>query len=273
MPRKKRVFTAEERAAIGQRLKAAKAAKKAEEDAYKNQNPEIETISPEAASRMSITDNTAVRALEDVNERLVSKLDELEARLSAYESKDKQRQADQVQDKVKGLSVDEHGGLAGIYNKYPLSKSYYPDPTEQLQNEPFLTRFAFKENYVLKWNVDGMVYETKWGTTVAEPKFTVVLYQKMFDDKGEVMPEKLIRLSGLNIFEDPASVRQLVVELDQDTDGLSEKEIFDLVRYHRIKEWLKNVFQPAPLLSNLNRNSETVIDGRVVVIEEQSSLA
>lgn len=253
MPKKN--WTEAERVAFGEKMKAARLAKQ-KQQADENKNPQ--PLEKQTTDRPSITETAA--------------MDKLLERISGLEAQLKQRRASEIEDVEQPFKVDTTGETAGVLYKYPVSRDYYPDPTAQLIHEPFLKRFAFEDNYILKWDVDGMVYETKWGTTVAEPKFTMVLYQRQFDPSSGEPTGKLIRIQQLNIFEDPGSVRQLLVELDIDTAGMSEKQIFDLIRYHRISEWLKAIFQPPTNIGSQRRSTETVIDGRVVVMEEESSV-
>lgn len=252
MPKKN--WTEEEKKAFGQKMKEMRAKKAAQKQTDpQKQNPEPAPLT---------VDTTALKA--EALDVALAEIAELKAQMKALT-------ADSFQEQRPEAKVTGGGETVGLMVKYPIEKTYYPDPTPQLIKEEFLKRFAFEDNFLVKWDVQALQYETKWGVSVVEPKFTCILYQKQFDEDGEPT-DRLIRLSQLVFFEDPGTVRQLMVELDVDTTGKTEREIYDLIRYHRIKEWLKSFFLPPKNVQAAKRTTEEVIGGRVVVIEEASSV-
>jgi hypothetical protein len=258
-----RKWTEAEKKAFGEKMKRLRA----EKAALKTNNPskqtdeveiKIETESPHTPT----VDSPAVD--QELLRIALSEIQELKEKLE-------KSQIDRIKEELPAPALSSMGETIGLMVKFPVEKNYYPDPTADLIKEDFLKRFAFADNFLVKWDVKALQYETKWGTSVVEPKFTCVLYQKQFDEDGNPT-DRLVRLSDFTFFEDPATVRQLMVELDVDTTGMSEKEIYDLVRYHRIKEWLKHFFLPPKNVQASKRTTEEVIGGRVVVMEEASSV-
>lgn len=157
------------------------------------------------------------------------------------------------------------GRPQSVIYKYPVEPSGYPDPSGKLAQEPELRRFAIEDNYIIRWDVDGMVYETKWGSTVAEPKFTVTLYRKMYDENGK-LKDQMILVQRLVLFEDEVFTKKLAHELDiKETDI---DKLMNVVRYERIKRWLLDVFQagPHPRHRSSSRQRQAVIDGKPVIM-------
>lgn len=175
--------------------------------------------------------------------------------------------------RMSGASVGVNG-VQGVVSKYSVEKSYYPDPTQRLLSEPSLVRFALKENYLFRWQVDGVEY-VKNNVAFSEPRFTLELFRKLYDDEGN--PTGRAALVARNMLhEDQMTTRMAAVRL-----GLVEKfgdgednmrEIMDEVRYWRMQQWLLDLFRPAKIETHRKRPTSQVIDGKVVEVFDTETL-
>lgn len=166
-------------------------------------------------------------------------------------------------------SLGKDGRPQGVVQKYPLDPELYPDPREDLLNEPALKRFNLKDNFVLDYKVDGVTYETKWGSMVSEPIFRLTLFQRLFDDEGN--PRKEMRVVQRGVFtEDEVATRQIVADmgLDQDVDL---RDLMNQARMYRYRTWLTRLFKPSKF-KPAKRTHETVIDGKVVELVETETI-
>lgn len=168
---------------------------------------------------------------------------------------------------AQGLGVN--GRPVGLIMKYETDPRFYPDPRPKLMDEPLLQRYGFKENFILTWEIKSdFEYETKWGTHFQEPRFKLVLHQRLYDEYGEPQTTedgqpKLRIIQTHYLFEDSLTVELMAQELGLDLKG---RELNDLVRYERIKQWLMGLFmREKPQKTDL-RPVETVIDGEVVQV-------
>ena len=162
------------------------------------------------------------------------------------------------------VHISANGGVQGRVVKHSLKKSDYPDPTSRLYEDERLKRHNLRENYIFTWDVTGEQYE-KNGVTYAEPRFTVCLYRRLFDDMD--MPTgKAALISRTMLHED-----EFVAQIIADRLGLLEnfantKEMMDEVRYRRIRDWLIPIFIPSKPEEHANRRTEMVIDGKAVEV-------
>lgn len=175
--------------------------------------------------------------------------------------------------RLSGASVGANG-VEGIVSKYPVEKSYYPDPTNRLMAEPSLQRYALQHNYLFRWNVDGVEY-IKNNVAFSEPRFTLELFRKIYDDDG-VPTGKAALVTRNMLHEDQMTTRMASVKL-----GLVEKfgegednmrELMDEVRYWRMQQWLFQVFSPAKIETHRKRPTTQVIDGKVVEVFDTETL-
>jgi hypothetical protein len=163
-----------------------------------------------------------------------------------------------------GVHISAQGGIQGRIVKHSLSKADYPDPTPRLYDDPRLKRHNLRENYIFTWDVEGEQY-TKDGVTYAEPRFTVRLFRRLFDD-NDVDTGRAALISRTMLHED-----EFVAQIIADRMGLLEnfsdtKEMMDEIRYHRIRDWLIPIFIPAKPEEHANRKTEMVIDGKAVEV-------
>lgn len=165
-------------------------------------------------------------------------------------------------------------GVQGVINKYPVEKSYYPDPSERLINEPKLARFAMKENYIFKWDVDGVEYE-KNNIAYSEPRFTLELYRRLYNEDGEFTGKAALVARNI-LHEDQMTTRVaasklgLVKTFGEGEDNM--RELMDEVRYWRIQQWLFGIFTPPKVQTHRKRPTTQVIDGQVVEVYDTEEL-
>jgi len=165
-------------------------------------------------------------------------------------------------------------GVQGVINKYPVEKSYYPDPTARLLDEPSLARFAMKQNYIFKWTVDGVEYERN-GVAFSEPRFTLELFRRLYNEDGEATGSAALVARNM-LHEDQMTTRVAAVRLNlvekfgEGEDNMTE--IMDEVRYWRMQQWLLDLFRPAKIETHRKRPTTQVIDGKVVEVFDTESL-
>lgn len=163
-----------------------------------------------------------------------------------------------------GVHISAQGGIQGRIVKHSLVKQDYPDPTPRLYDDPRLKRHNLRENYIFTWDVEGEQY-TKDGVTYAEPRFTVRLFRRLFDD-NDVDTGRAALISRTMLHED-----EFVAQIIADRMGLldnfsSTKEMMDEIRYYRIRDWLIPIFIPVKPEEHANRKTEMVIDGKAVEV-------
>lgn len=242
MPKKN--MTPEEKKAWGEKMKAAREAKKQQA---------AEQQVPEAKEQEEILSSEDIQAL-------VRRVKELEANFARSATR-----ADFYRDKPE---VTRQGALVGSFEKYIVDPAQYPDPCERLANEPRLKRFAFDINYELKFTVSTVQYQTQDGVNTREPRFTLQLINIHMDDEGNPTNKRhVIRTCILH--EDPQAAieiaRQNNIEVGED-----EKAFLDEMRYLRMRDWLLEAFYPAKPQTN-NNAKEEVIGNQVVTVYEVNS--
>lgn len=163
-----------------------------------------------------------------------------------------------------GVHISAGGGIQGRMVKHSLKKSDYPDPTSRLYDDERLKRHNLRENYIFTWDVTGEQYE-KNGVTYAEPRFTVCLYRRLFDDMD--MPTGKAALISRTMLHEDEFVAQIIADrLGMLDNFASTKEMMDEVRYRRIRDWLIPIFIPSKPEEHANRRTEMVIDGKAVEV-------
>lgn len=231
MPKKE--WTDAERQAFADKMKAARAARTVPE------------VKPEEIK----TDNQS-----DLQRQVI----ELSAKLDLLAS---------MQGVPQGPQVGPRG-MVGTYEKYIVDPKHYPDPTDQLRQEPRLKRFAFDINYDLSFEVQTTSYETKDGINQKEPRFIVELIYIIRDpETGEPTDQRAI-LRKMTFHEDPQAAivvaRQNNIEPDNYPGG--EAQFLNDMRYLRVRDWLLEAFYP-PKNDVLKQNKhDEVIGGRIVEV-------
>lgn len=165
--------------------------------------------------------------------------------------------------------VDQFGKPTGIIQKYSVDPAHYKDPRKALSLLKELERVAFDVNYMLDWEVQQLIYETKFGTSFSEPKFTLVLYRRMFDEDGNPTDKRMLIQRGI-FFEDPAASIKEAVDMGLPVDNANSSEFLESMRFERYKRWLLDIFNPKKLGSTKRKVTEQVIGGKVVEVEEYS---
>jgi chemotaxis protein histidine kinase CheA len=238
----------EQKARNAENLKKAREAKKAKTQA---ETPEQEQ--PQAQAQ-------TVEVPTDVLNKLLSEVEELKANRKDSDPLEALKAAAAMQ----GVSLGKNG-IQGIQYKYSVEKGFYPDPTEQLYQEPRLTRFNLRENYIFKWDVEGVIYESN-NVTYGEPRFVLELFQRMYDNQGNDTG-KMFFIKRAYIHEDELSAR-----LAADKLGLTDKfdtfeDMMNSMRYLVMRNWLLEIFYPKQITTR-NTVINKVIDGKPVQIHD-----
>lgn len=162
------------------------------------------------------------------------------------------------------------GVLTGTYERFTTDSKYYPDPTARLAREPRLSRFAFEDNYELKWEVQLSQYETIDRIRTKEPRFNLKLIVKVYDDlTGELTNRRFVILQGI-FHEDPDAALAIAHDNGIEVEAQTEKEFLDEMRYLRFRDWLLEAFFPtSPPPSN--NKKEIVIGNKLVEVYEVTS--
>jgi hypothetical protein len=187
------------------------------------------------------------------------------------------------------VQLNDLGRAVGIMQKYSVDARDYDDPRPLLMDLPELQRFAFKENYFLNWDVEQLMYETKFGTSYSVPKFILKLYKRLYEDDGTPTPD-IDRATGVQRVDDqgkPMFRSYLVQRFTTTTDpnaavsearrmGLSienanTREFLDQMRFLEYKNWLLEVFQPKKP-STARRTENMVVGSTQVQVESYSEL-
>jgi hypothetical protein len=238
MPKKN--MTPEERKAWGAKMKAARNQKKLNEQIIKTPEPS--------------TDPDLTTLTRQVQEALAEI-----ARLKAVQTPQPVQYASAVS-----------GVLTGTNERYRVDPNFYPDPTPRLRKEPRLSRFAFDDNYELKWEVQLSQYETVDKVRTKEPRFVLSLVVKVYDDEtGELTNRRFVILKGV-FHEDPDAAISIARENGIEVDEQNEKDFLDEMRYLRFRDWLIEAFYPTPPPPSQNKN-EVVIGNKLVEVYEVTS--
>lgn len=228
-------MTPEERKAWGEKMKAAREAKKIV--------TEIPTTEPKEDIQTDV--NVA---------ELLRRIEELEAT-----KRESQKQTPEVTAQ----------GIVGVFTKYTTDPANYPDPTERLANEPRLARFAFNENFELDFRVEISAYQDMRGVNNEEPRFHLDLIGKVFDDLGEPTNKRYI-MKKLVFHEDPQAALVIARDNGMPVDKSDEATFLNEMRYLRTRDWLMGIFYPQPSTSTGSKREE-VIGNQLVEVYEISS--
>lgn len=166
------------------------------------------------------------------------------------------------------------GEVQGVVYKYDVSKDFYPDPTNQLLSESRLARFAMKENFIFRWSVDGVEYK-KNNITYTEPRFTLELFRKIYNDEGDPTGKASL-VSRQMLHEDEFTTRIMAMRLgvideyDKDDEGF--RALMSAMRYERFKQWLFSIFTPPKIETHRKRPITQVINGKAVEVFDTETL-
>lgn len=172
---------------------------------------------------------------------------------------------------VPNSGVDMAGGrLTGTYERYRVDPNFYPDPTPRLRQEKRLSRFAFDDNYELKWEVQLSQYETIDHIRTKEPRFVLSLIVKVYDDEtGELTNRRFVILRGV-FHEDPDAAIAIARDNGIEVDENNERDFLNEMRYLRFRDWLLEAFYPTPPPPSSNKK-EVVIGNKLVEVYEVTS--
>lgn len=224
---------------------------------------ERKRLEKEAAQSQPQESKRTVEVDSDVLETLLKKVEELE----------KQRNPNMTPETAladtaisRGYDINVGGnGVQGRLFKYPVEKSYYPDPTDRLYNEPRLSRYNLKENFVFDWDVEGVEYE-KYGVTYAEPRFTVRLFRRLFEDDGVTPSGRVALVNRAIMHEDEIVARHAAEQLGLADTFTSHRDMLNEMRFHRFNKWLLELFAPPQVEQHNRQSTQMVIDGKVVEV-------
>lgn len=162
-------------------------------------------------------------------------------------------------------------GVQGRVFKYPIEKSFYPDPTERLYDEPLLKRYNLRENFYFSWDVEGVEYE-KYGITYAEPRFTVQLFRRIFDEDGITPSGQLALVNRAIQHEDEVVARKAAEKLGLTETLTDMRSLMDEMRYYRLRQWLMDLFTPVKVNHHNRQATQMVIDGKVVEVFDTEAI-
>lgn len=160
------------------------------------------------------------------------------------------------------------GEVQGIVFKYDISKDYYPDPTQRLLDEPRLARFAPRENFIFRWEVDGVEYK-KNNITYAEPRFTLSLFTRLYNDDGEATGgAALVARQMLHEDEFTTRIMAMKMKILDDFDDSDEgfRSLMNEIRYRRFQQWLFALFTPPKIQTFRKQPKTQVINGKAVEV-------
>lgn len=170
--------------------------------------------------------------------------------------------------------VGAGGEVQGVVYKYDISKDFYPDPTNKLLDEPRLARFAMRENFIFRWSVDGVEYK-KNNITYTEPRFTLELFRKIYNDEGEPTGKAGL-VARQMLHEDDFTTRIMAMNMgvidqfDDSDEGF--RALMSAMRYERFKQWLLAIFTPPKIETHRKRPTTQVINGKVVEVFDTETL-
>lgn len=250
MPKKE--WTPEERQAFAEKMKAAR-------NKTTTAGPETATVTNPVETKISNEDDIQV---------MKAQIEELKKMV--FQSQKPATEALQSPQAQQGAQITSQG-LIGTLHKYNTDPNYYPDYSERLAAEPRLARFAFGENWELEQSVSLSSYTTIDNRRISEPKFTIQLIGKVFDENGDDTGQRYVRKQMI-WHEDPDSALAVAKENGLNVEDYQEKEFLDEMRYIRVRDWLLENWYPP---TNTNKKSQTrqqVIGNQVVDVYEASSV-
>ena len=166
---------------------------------------------------------------------------------------------------------DQYGKPTGVIQRYSIDPSYYKNPVPDLLALPELKRHGLSENYDLDWDVSQTVYETKYGTSMADPKFSLTLKRRIYGADGELTDRRILINTGI-FFEDPVAAIQEATKLGLPLDKTNSPDFLSEMRFLRYKQWLMEIFNPSLPTSTKATRTDQVIDGKVYQIEDYSNV-
>ena len=267
MPRKE--WTEEQRKAFGEKMRQARAQKKnqpkqldIEEELTKNPEPvQVSEGQPKDNLEQQTTIQTETNA-----ETLLNRAIEAIALLAEQQSRNVPQEV-----AIKAPEV-KNGRLTGTIDRFSMNKTDYVDFTARLAEDPLLSRFGFKDNYELTYMFQPVRYQTIDGIWMQEPKITIDLIRKIYDELTGELTNGRYKEYRIVIHEDPDAAVWVAknngVAVPEDAEG--EKAFLNEMRYLQVRDWLRECFMPKKPTSNNNRK-DMVINGKLVEFFEVNS--
>lgn len=256
----------EKQLANDQRLRDRKANKEQEQlNAQVEKENEASTPTPEPTPSMGLTPEQKDQLLLQLMQKVTAMENAQTTPMSVDQALDKTAQ-------MQGYDINVgKNGVQGRVFKYPIEKSFYPDPTERLYDEPLLKRFNLRENFYFDWEVEGVEYE-KYGVTYAEPRFIVRLFRRLFEDDGLTPNGQLALVNRQIQHEDEIAARTAASKLGMQDKFEDFQEMMNEMRYYRIRQWLLDLFSPVQVHSHNKQSTTMVIDGKVVEVFDTEAI-
>jgi hypothetical protein len=251
MPKKN--MTPEERKAWGEKMKAARAAKRNQKANQTRDLPQEPSGAPTPVQEPRDPGNPKEQSVDELQKHILEVLSNL------FGGVPQTQQQAQLTDR----------GVVGTKERYPVDPSGYPDPRERLSSEPRLKPVGFEYNYELEYLCNPTKrYQTQDGVWFVEPQFTLTLNRVVLDDMGQPTTGRYTICRGI-FFEDPETAIQMAMDMGIPVQE-DEKLLLDEMRYLRMRDWLFDAFY-TPIDTSPKRNKKTmVVDGREVEYFEVS---
>jgi len=249
MPKKEK--TPEEKKAWGEKMKAAREAKKQAEQLKEAPVPDANQGLNELLKQINeLKDNPLVQAIFAGN------------------------QTSQNNGANNGVQIGS--GKQGVFTKYITDPSNYPDPRERLfdffDSAPKYRRFSLRDRYELRWDVSAMVpYERKDGILETQPRFVVGLDAIIFNEETYEPTNGRYVVKEFILFEDPQTAIVIAREQGLNLDESNEKAFLDEMRFIRIRDWLIEAFMPQQVQKTHRERKDMVVNGKQVQYFEISS--
>lgn len=225
--------------AIGERLKAARQAKKSAETIVNNP-PQV--------------DQNNVAAL-------LKRIEELEKNKFFASEPSPVSQAPSVTER----------GFQGVIQKASLDPKNYPNPIDRLFEEQRLILKGFTRDWFdLSWSVGKVNSETYEGFKMVQPKFVLELIKILEDDAGEPSNKRFVVCSG-TFFEDADAFVAIANQYGLDVPETLKRDFMDEMRYLEIRDWLLEAFYPPRPSQPKSNKKEMVIGNRLVEVFEINS--
>lgn len=253
MPKKE--WTDEERKAFADKMKQARQKK----DSVESQQEQVERISqqPDAPANMDLND--FMRQLQELKDNPLIQA------IFNQQNNNNQNNGVQVGNK-----------MTGVFTKYITDPAHYPDPRERIldffDSQPKYRRFGLRDRYELRWEIAAMVpYERKDGIQETQPRFVVGLDAIIFDEDTYEPTNGRYVVKEFMFFEDPQTAVILARDNGIDVDETNEKAFMDEMRFIRVRDWLLDIFTPAPVQKTNKNRKDMVINGKQVQFYEIAS--
>lgn len=160
------------------------------------------------------------------------------------------------------------GQIQGMVQKYSIKEADYPNPSARLLKEPKIQRFAPVQNFIFKWNVDGVQFRRD-NVSFSEPRFTLELYRRLFTDEGEPSGEAAL-VNRMYLHEDDYTAKVMAIRMgiwDKfENKELTFNELMNEIRFERFRQWLVGLFTPPSINAYGKRSTTQVINGKVTEV-------